>query len=126
MNTSPYDVQVTVADFYIKTGYQILPGNIYQEPNPANSILAAYNTLIISGDLFHGIEKMVSAEVTDMAYLKELITVTTSEDVSLLSLKVKGAEMAENEKILREKYWPIFRAEPWTYVDGCRLYAWAY
>lgn len=119
MNTSPYNVQVASADLYIETGYQILPENTYQEPNPANSILAAYNTLITNGDLFRRIEKKVSAEVADMAYIKELVTVTTSKDAPVLSLQVKGTDMAKNENILREALVYIQSRTP----DVCRQVA---
>lgn len=52
MNINPYDEYAASASFYVSTDYQIMPGMVYQNPDTAASIMAAYMSMIQDGEMY--------------------------------------------------------------------------
>lgn len=73
INMSPYDVYEARADFYVSTGYMIMPGMTYQNRDYTDTILQAYQSMLTSSAVMEDIAKKVG---TEPRYLQELVTVT--------------------------------------------------
>lgn len=73
INMSPYDVYEARADFYVSTGYTIMPGMTYQNRDYTDTILQAYQSMLTSSAVMEDIAKKVG---TEPRYLQELVTVT--------------------------------------------------
>lgn len=73
INMSPYDVYEARADFYVSTGYMIMPGMTYQNRDYTDTILQAYQSMLTSSAVMEDVAKKVG---TEPRYLQELVTVT--------------------------------------------------
>ena len=67
INMSPYDVCESRIDMYVTTGYEIMPGMVYQNQDYTDTILQAYQGLLTSSAVMEDVAKSVG---TEPRYLK--------------------------------------------------------
>lgn len=96
MNINPYDEYAASASFYVSTDYQIMPGMVYQNPDTAASIMAAYMSMIQDGEMYNYVLRGMDSSL-ERRYLQELVTVTPNYDNNMFSIRVihsteEGAE----------------------------------
>ena len=75
--------------WYVDTHYQIRADTVMQEPNPVNSVVSAYGSLLTSGEFY----EYVAQHMTDslgIQSLVELIDVAANADSSMLRVSVFG------------------------------------
>lgn len=96
-NLDPYNVWKAQVDLYVSTGYQIMPGMAYQNPDRTNSVLAAYMSALNDGAALNEIAEQFG---TQAQYLRELVNVNYSTDTRMLTIAVTGKDQQTVEGIL--------------------------
>ena len=96
-NLDPYNVWNAQADLYISTGYQIMPGMAYQNPDRTNSVMAAYMAALNDGATLNEIAEQFG---TQAQYLRELVNVSYSTDTQMLTIAVTGKDQQTVDGIL--------------------------
>lgn len=91
MNIDPYEVYRVSRIYYISTDYQIIPGAVYQDVNPATSILNIYASVAKDGEFPEKIYRAAGGHTTAQD-LKELIQVNADAENQLLTVTAKGAD----------------------------------
>lgn len=86
-NLDPYNVWNAKTDLYISTGYQIMPGMSYQNPDRTGAVLAAYSSALNDGAILNEIAAQVGTEAN---YLRELVSVDYSTYSQILTITVMG------------------------------------
>jgi len=93
LQISPYDVCEARADVYVTTDYTIMPGMQYQNVDPTETILQAYESLLTS------VKEDVALEVgMEPRYLDELVSV--SKTGRILTINVKHVNKEDAQAIL--------------------------
>lgn len=85
--------------WYIDTHYQIRTDIVQQDPNPTGSVVAAYQSLLSSGEFYTYVDQQMTEKV-DAQYLAELIDIVTDPASATLSVSVFG----NSEQMAREIY----------------------
>lgn len=88
-NLDPYNVWNAKTDLYISTGYQIMPGMSYQNPDRTGAVLAAYSSALNDGAILNEIAAQVGTEAN---YLRELVSVDYSTYSQILTITVMGED----------------------------------
>lgn len=88
-NLNPYNVWNAKTDLYISTGYQIMPGMSYQNPDRTGAVLAAYSSALNDGAILNEIAAQVGTEAN---YLRELVSVDYSTYSQILTITVMGED----------------------------------
>lgn len=100
---SPYDVCESRIDMYVTTGYEIMPGMVYQNQDYTDTILQAYQGLLTSSAVMEDVAKSVG---TEPRYLKELVNVTIGTNGGqlnhLLTINVKHKTKSDAKKVMDE------------------------
>lgn len=103
INMSPYDVCESRIDMYVTTGYEIMPGMVYQNQDYTDTILQAYQGLLTSSAVMEDVAKSVG---TEPRYLKELVNVTIGTNGGqlnhLLTINVKHKTKSDAKKVMDE------------------------
>ena len=86
-NLDPYNVWNAKTDLYISTGYQIMPGMSYQNPDRTGAVLAAYSSALNDGAILNEIAAQVGTEAN---YLRELVSVDYSTYSQILTITIMG------------------------------------
>ena len=60
---SPYDVCESRIDMYVTTGYEIMPGMVYQNQDYTDTILQAYQGLLTSSAVMEDVAKSVGMQL---------------------------------------------------------------
>ena len=89
-NLDPYNVWNAKTDLYISTGYQIMPGMSYQNPDRTGAVLAAYSSALNDGAILNEIAAQVGTEAN---YLRELVSVDYSTYSQILTITVMGEDL---------------------------------
>lgn len=97
MNIDPFHEYRSSISVYVKTDYQIMPGMMYQNPDPTLSILGAYAQIAQNGELYSSIQEKLSREV-DIRDLMELIQVSLDKGSRILSI----VTIADTEELASE------------------------
>lgn len=90
MAIDPYDVKTSEIFIRVDSGYQIIPGSTYQDPDPTDELLQTYRLLVNNAEFY---EKMIAdLEMdTEVRYLTELISVVQYNS-SALRIRVIGSD----------------------------------
>lgn len=96
MQLDYYDIHEAKASFYIATDYRILPDMEYQNTDERETILNVYFAALTSDAVLSWIAREMGMETR---YLKELVTLTTSES-RILSIYVWHNDSASAARIL--------------------------
>ena len=89
MNTDPYQKTVTTLDYYVDSGYQIIPENTYQDIDYSSRLISMYLAYLTNGELYSQLLAQMP-EITDEQYIKELISVTADYETSIITIMVAG------------------------------------
>lgn len=95
MNMSPYDVWEYKMVLFVKTDYQIMPDMVYQNVNYTNTILETYRTGLTNLEFLETVAQELGVE---KQYLKELVTVSVTEN--LLTLQVRADSETRAKEIM--------------------------
>lgn len=76
MKIDPYNVNIYEIFLRVDSGYEILPGNVYQDIDPTPELLQTYNLLVNNTGFF---EQMISALGlnTEVRYITDVISIGT-------------------------------------------------
>ena len=101
-NLDVYNVWTAQADLYIDSGYRIQPGSTYQDVDPTDALLAAYQKQLVNGT---SLDAAAGAVGLDARYLSGVINVELSQNNSgdyngVMTLKVYAADQETADKIL--------------------------
>ena len=86
MKVNPYDKKSVSGQYYIDSGYEIMPELTYQNRDITSSVTRAYQSLATTGELATYINEHLQNPIKER-YLNELISVSYSGD-SVLDVKV--------------------------------------
>lgn len=100
MQISPYDKPVAVADIYIKSDYEIMPGMLYQNRDYTDSLVKAYSLAVSQGDLLKNMSEII--KFSDLQYLSELITARPDYDNKMLHIEVTYSNIDTADRILSQ------------------------
>ncbi len=97
MNISPYNIWEAENLLFLDSGYRIMPGMTYQDPDYTDTLLRAYRAALTNMSFMSGV-----AEQTGIGerYLMELVTLTTEN--RLLSIRVRSGDKETTESIMNE------------------------
>lgn len=96
MKINPYDEYVSNISIYVDTDYQIMPGSVYQNFDNRRSLLNAYTTLALNGELGNYLSNELNI---DVQYIKELIAVSSSYDANTISISIKHVTSDDCDKL---------------------------
>lgn len=101
-NLDAYNVWTAQADLYINSGYRIQPGSSYQDVNPMDALLAAYQNQLVNGASMDAVAEAVGL---DARYLSGVVSVELSQNNNgeyngVLTLRAYAADQETAEKIL--------------------------
>lgn len=96
MKINPYDEYVSNISIYVDTDYQIMPGSVYQNFDTRRSLLSAYTTLALNGELGNYLSNELNI---DVQYIKELIAVSPSYDANTISISIKHVTSDDCDKL---------------------------
>lgn len=101
-NLDAYNVWTAQADLYINSGYRIQPGSSYQDVNPMDALLAAYQNQLVNGASMDAVAEAVGL---DARYLSGVVSVELSQNNNgeyngVLTLRAYAAGQETAEKIL--------------------------
>lgn len=95
-----YEASVSL---YVDTGYQIMPGMTYQDPDKSPQILAAYQLALNDSRLY---EKVADQAGVDVRYIQELVVVGTEED-HLLTVTIQHSDKEQAEALRASIVWQM-------------------
>lgn len=98
MRLDPYGHSVGSLLVQIRTDYQIQPGMTYQDPDPTDSLVAAYGAEVRSAALMSRLA--VKAELSTV-YMAELITVVTDLETNSLKVQLRHTDAETLEELLQ-------------------------
>lgn len=102
MHLDPYDYYEGYLSLYVDTGYQILPGMDYQNPDKTTAVIANYDVILKGEESLRAIAGQMGMEEK---YLLELITTENpSQNRSMLNIQVKCPNQEDAEKLLNAFY----------------------
>ena len=84
MKLDPYHYYQLTIRCYVNTGYQIQPGSVYQTPDLAPSLIAAYQAMVSGQD---GLQAVGDALELEAAYVAGALTATTTEDTNVFTIQ---------------------------------------
>lgn len=96
MKINPYDEYVSNISIYVYTDYQIMPGSVYQNYDIRKSLISAYISMAVNGELSNYLSNEMGIEAQ---YAQELISVSSNYETSTLSLSIKNATADECDKM---------------------------
>lgn len=109
MHLDPYALYEGYLSLYIDTGYQILPGMDYQNPDKTYQVVANYD-IILKGE--ESLQALSGEMGIEGKYLLELITTENpSQNRSMLNIKVRCADQESAEKLINSLYQQIEAAQ---------------
>lgn len=98
MQLDPYAYYEGYLSLYMDTGYQILPGMDYQNPDKTSQVVANYD-IILKGE--ESLQTLAGEMGIEEKYLLELITTENpSQNRSMLNIQVKCPDQESAEKLL--------------------------
>ena len=97
MQLDPYAFYEVSLSVYVDTGYQILPGMAYQNPDLTHAIISSYVTVLTGENTTKAIANKMGIETV---YLLELITTGTSDGTNTLQIHAKYPDQEGAEKLL--------------------------
>lgn len=82
MEIDPYDVKISEIFLRVDAGYQIIPGSVYQDPDPTEELMQTYRLLVANAEFY---EKMIAdlGLDTEVRYLTEVVSVISYNSNSL-------------------------------------------
>jgi capsular polysaccharide biosynthesis protein len=98
MNLDPADVCISSMDIIIDTDYQIMPGMVYQDPDPINDLLAAYQLASQNEQVYEAIRDRLGLK-TETNYLSELITIEPA-GYSILRVTCRSSSFDATEQVV--------------------------
>lgn len=99
MKIDPYNEWVGSVDFYVETGWQVLPEQSIQAQNPANQIVRVYDTYITNGELYQYIIDRLEQPM-EIRYLREVLTASADAQNYLIHFSVRGTSEAGCQRLL--------------------------
>lgn len=90
MQIDPYNEWTGMLYLYMDTGYQIMPNASIQNENPATKIGYAYYGYIDSTEFYQDVMDRVSTDISEVRYLKEILTVTVNFSGYSIIVQAKG------------------------------------
>ena len=97
MQLDPSGYYEAVLSLYCETGYQIMPGMSYQNPDKTEAVLGAYQAVILGNASLAAMAQQIG---TEPQYVSELLTVEFPEATDTLVICVKAPTEAAAEKLL--------------------------
>lgn len=95
MNIDPYDVKTSEIFVRVDTGYQILPGNVYQNPDATAELLETYRLMVSNAQFYEQMIATLDLD-TEVRYLAETVSVY-AYNTNSLCIRVIG----EHEEMTR-------------------------
>jgi capsular polysaccharide biosynthesis protein len=100
MQINPLDKQVASINYYVATGYKIMPEVTYQNVDITNMIIGSYNIIVSKGEMYQYIMDNLSFDI-EPRYLKEIITATADFNTHMISIDIVHNERKQCEEIYR-------------------------
>ena len=91
MKLDCYNIWTATKVYYVDTNYQILPGNVYQEPDHTSSLIALYLKHSQAADMMETIAGEIG---TTARYAQELIQTTSDEATFTITVLYNDQEKA--------------------------------
>ena len=92
INMDPYDIHYAKAEYFIDTGYQIMPGMDYQNRDYTDTVASTYRSRLMNADILNAVAERCG---TEYRYLKELLSVSVSNRILTISVINKDDESAQ-------------------------------
>ena len=90
MGIDPYDVKTSEIFIRVDSGYQIIPGSTYQDPDRTPELLQTYRLLVTNAEFYEGMIADLDLD-TEVRYLTEVVSVK-DYGANSLRIRVIGAD----------------------------------